>query len=264
MLFLALITCLLVPFTLFAEPGLDFTATLQTIKFRARPGQVVNRNFRLTLAPTAKRAQFRAHASDWWRTEDGKQSLYAAAGTLDQSCAEWITLNPVEQTISAGETLDIRITTSVPVELAPGGYWCVVNVDQLPDPLAASEGVQLNFLASVSVGVFIYIDPVRQAATITSVDLSTTEAVVTLQNDGNAPFGAEGRLEFVRPNNASPPISIPFERRTVLTQPIRTARLTAALPDAAVLPEGDYVVRAIFDIGLDHYIGVQKRMQVRR
>jgi hypothetical protein len=53
-------------------------------------------------------------------------------------------------------------------------------------------------------------------------------------------------------------------RGTLLTEPIDTARFAADLPSASELPAGRYTVRAVIDIGLDHYIGVQRQLDVQR
>ncbi len=60
-----------------------------------------------------------------------------------------------------------RLTVSVSPEAVPGGYWCVLTVDELPDPLAVKEGVGIHFMASVSVGVFVYVGEQQRAAEIT-------------------------------------------------------------------------------------------------
>ena len=246
-----------------AEP-MKFTATLDSIKIQARPGQVVNRTFSLTLDPGQKKAYFRSHVSDWWRSEDGSESFYAESGTLSRSCGRWVAINPVEAAISGGETLNVRLTVVVPPAIQPGGYWCALTVDQLPDPEARSEGVQIDFLASMSVGIFIYIDPVQRSARIRQIDILNNEAKVILHNDGNAPLGVEGRFEFVRPGEQTPAAVLPVARQTVLPEPVTTSILKTALPDASALPSGDYLVRVILDIGLNHYIGAQRKLEVRR
>ena len=48
----------------------------------------------------------------------------------------------------------------------------------------------------------------------------------------------------------------------LLLAPVNTRIFTADLPDVKTLPPGRYLVRAILDIGLDHYIGVQKELDV--
>ena len=245
--------------------GLNFTATLDSIRIQGRTGQTYNRNFLLKLDQSAKPTQFRAQVQDWWRSEDFSQSFYREPGTLARSCGKWVSLNPVEARVQGGETLDVRITIAVPTGIEPGGYWCALTVDQLPDPLApVEEGVRVNFLASVSTGIFIYLDPVQRAASISSVEVLPGEARVTLHNDGNTPLGVEGRFEFVGQAEGKAPIVVPIPRETILTEPSRTGTLKAKLPDIQTLPPGEYTVKAILDIGIENLIGAQKRMEVRR
>ena len=144
--------------------GLSFSATLESIEIDARSDQVVTRQFSLTLDKNQPRTHFKAHIEDWWRSEDGRQSFYASPGTLKKSCGNWVSLNPVESAIGGGETLLVRVTVAIPPERAAGGYWCALTVDEIPDPLAPSTGVGVHFVASVSTGIFVYLDPVLRNA----------------------------------------------------------------------------------------------------
>jgi hypothetical protein len=246
-------------------PGrLSFTATLDSIKISARPGQVVTRQFRLTLDPDQPRTHFKAHVEDWWRSEDGKQSFYAEAGTLKRSCANWVSVNPRESAISAEETMVVRLSVAVPVEVRRGGYWCALTVDEVPDPLADSTGIGVRFVASVSTGIFINLDPIERAASITDLEVSPTEARVRVRNEGNAPLGVEGRVEFLSPGATTPAASVVLPRGTILTEPISQGTMRAALPPASVLPSGHYVVRAVLDFGGDHYIGAEREIDIVR
>jgi hypothetical protein len=138
-----------------ASQPLSFHATLEPIKVDGRPQQVITRQFKLTLDPNQPETRFKAKVEDWWRSEDGTQSFYAEAGTLRHSCSRWVSLNPVESSIKAGETLTIRITITVPSEMAAGGYWCALTVDEIPDPRSLQSGVGVKFVASVSTGIFV-------------------------------------------------------------------------------------------------------------
>jgi hypothetical protein len=244
--------------------AVSFTATLSSLKITARPGEVQTREFQLTLDANQLKTRFTAHMQDWWRSEDGAQSIFADPGTLTRSCGHWVVLNPVEVEVAPGNTMKIRLTVAVPPAATPGGYWCVLTVDELPDPLAASEGVGIRFKASVSVGVFIYVGELQRAAAITAVEIVHESAIVTLRNDGNTPLAIEGRFEFVKPGVTEPTAVITLARNTLLTEPIVTGTFAATLPDPAILPSGRYLVRAIIDYGVDHYIGTQREMNVER
>jgi hypothetical protein len=259
-----LIVCALVLAASSPVAAVSFTATLTSIKIIARPGEVQTREFRLTLNRDQLKTRFTAHMQDWWKSEDGNQSFYDEPGTLTRSCGRWVTLNPVEVDVLPAETMITRLTVKVPSEAEPGGYWCVLTVDELPDPLAVSEGVGIRFMASVSVGVFVYVGDQHRAAEITAVDVLNDSAVVKLRNVGNTPLGIEGRFEFIRPGATEPTVVVTLVRGTLLTQPILTGLFSIKLPDAALLPSGRYVVRAIVDYGVDHYIGTQREMNIER
>jgi hypothetical protein len=244
--------------------AVSFKATLTSLKITARPGEVQTREFHLTLDPDQLKTRFTAHMQDWWRSEDGTRSMYEEPGTLTRSCGLWVAVSPVEVEVMPGATMTTRLTVSVPSELAPGGYWCVLTVDELPDPLAPSEGVAVRFMASVSIGVFVYVGEQQRLAEITEVEILNDSAVVKLRNDGNTPLAIEGRFEFIKPGATEPTAVVTLARSLLLTQPILTGAFSAQLPDPASLPSGRYLVRAIVDYGVDHYIGTEREMDVAR
>lgn len=260
---LVLASLILTPASQAPRP-MSFSATLTSIKVSARPGQVITRQFQLTLDPGQPNTHFKARVEDWWRSQDGQQSHYAAAGTLRRSCAPWTVLNPVESAVGPGDTLTVRVTVRVPVELAPGGYWCALTVDQVPDPLGADSGVGVTFVASVSTGIFLYVDPVERHAAILGIRAERDRAVVTVRNGGNAPLGIEGRVQFLRPGTTSPIATVSIPRGTLLPEPFVDGDFAAALPAPDVLPSGRYLVRVILDIGASQDIGAEQEVTISR
>jgi hypothetical protein len=261
--YLALLAMAVAPANQAAE-GLSFQATVDSIKINGRPDQVVTRQFRLTLDSKQRQTHFKARVEDWWRSEDGRQSFYGAPGTLQHSCAKWVSLNPVESAVHPGATLTIRITVAIPAELRGGGYWCALTVDEVPDPLATPTGVGVRFIASVSIGIFVYVEPVQRAAAILDVQVGSNEALVKVRNEGNAPLGIEGRLEFFAPGATTPTATAAVPRGTLLTEPSLEGILTSRLPPPVALPSGHYRVRAILDFGADHYIGAERDVDLVR
>lgn len=244
--------------------GLSFQATLDSIKIEAQPQHVITRQFKLTLDADQPETRFRARVEDWWRSEDGAQSFYGSAGTLRHSCARWVSLNPVESSVKPGGTLIIRITLSVPVEMASGGYWCALTVDEIPDPLAVQEGVGVKFVASVSTGIFVNVGTIARSARILDLQTSADTVMVRLRNDGNAPVGIDGRLEFYTPGASTATATVVVPRGTLLTEPSLDSTLLVRLPPAAQLPSGRYRVRAILDYGASHYIGAEREVELVR
>jgi len=245
-----------------APRGLAFDATLESIRITGRPDEVVTRQFRLTLAEKQPRVRFRARVEDWWRSPDGRESFYAEPGTLKRSCGKWVSLNPVDAVVGERETLVVRVTVAIPHEPAGGGYWCVLTVDEVPDPATASSGVDVRFLASVSTGIFVNVGDVRRAATILDLQVTPDEALVKVRNDGNAPLGIEGRLEFYSGSARAPVAGIDLPRATLLTEPFVEGFLTAKLPPASALPPGRYRVRVVLDFGGDHNLGAEREVDI--
>jgi hypothetical protein len=247
-----------------APRPLAFSATLTSIKADARLGQVLTRQFQLTLDPGQARTQFKARVEDWWRSPDGQRSFYAEPGTLRHSCARWATVNPVESAVGGGETLTVRITVTVPTELPPGGYWCVLTVDEVPDPATASDGVGVRFKASVSTGIFLYLGPIERSAQVLGIRVDNDRVGIQVRNTGNAPLGVEGRVQFFQSGSETPVATVDLPRSTLLTEPFVEGEVSAALPSAAILPSGRYRVRAILDIGAAQDLGAEREVVLVR
>jgi hypothetical protein len=122
----------------------------------------------------------------------------------------------------------------------------------------------VRFLASVSTGVYVNVDPIERGVDILSVDILNDQAVARVANTGNAPVAVEGRFEFLKPGATTPIATVELPRNMLFTEPITTGSYSEALPDSSELPSGRYLVRLILDIGLDHYIGVQRELDIER
>jgi hypothetical protein len=240
-------------------------ASFAPIRVTARPGQLLTTTYELKLQEGEPGAHFKIVVQDWWRSEDGQQSFYAPAGSIDRSCGRWVSLNPGEATVAGGESLHVRVTINVPDGVKPGGYWCALSVDEVPDPLATTpDGVGVRFLASVSTGIYVSVDPIERGADVLALDVMGDRAIARLTNTGNTPLTVEGRVEFIAPGASKPMASVDLPRNILLTEPIATGTYAVALPDRAQLPSGRYMVRLVLDIGLDHYIGIQRELELVR
>lgn len=246
-----------------AAAGIEFTSSFESIRMQARPGQSLTRSFQLRLAPGAEKVHFRSRVEDWWQSEDGSRSFYREPGTLARSCGPWVSLNPVETAVDPGGVLDVRVTAAVPPEAPAGGYWCVLTVDELPDPLRAPAGVEVRFLASVSVGIFVEIEPVARSLEISEVEVSSGRARIRVRNTGDGPVAVDGRIELFRPGGSEAVVAVAVPRAMVLPEPVPTRVLSVDLPDARTLPDGRYRAVVLLDIGLDHYLGIQRELEIR-
>jgi hypothetical protein len=96
------------------------------------------------------------------------------------------------------------------------------------------------------------------------VQVGPDTAHVRLRNEGNAPVGIDGRLEFYAPGASTPTATVVVPRGTLLTEPSLDGTLIAKLPPPSELPSGRYRVRAILDYGAPHYIGAEREIELVR
>ncbi len=253
--------CLLGSFRPGHALGLHFTP--MTIRVQARPGQIINRLFLLTLKEGGQAVHFQGHIEDWWRSADRRQTFYRPPGTLKQSCGPWCSLAPVEAAVSEGETLTIRVTIAVPEEANPGGYWAALTVNELPDPLEPRpEGIVMRFYASVSVGIYVEIPPVTRSANIIGLRCDGERIWTKIENTGNTWLPVRGHIEYLKSGDKEPLAQSSISPDVSLPAPVNPAEYWSALPPAEELPDGTYVVRSILDFGLDHYVGAQKQITI--
>jgi hypothetical protein len=255
---------LLLVLLLAASPAraLVFQTALSPIQLDGHPGDVVNRQFELHVAAGQPVTQFVSRIEDFWSNEDGTSSFFEPVGKVARSCVRWVDINPVEATVQPDSVLSIRVTTTIPRDALPGGYWCALTVDQVADPLNAPTGVGVQINASVSIGIYVYIAPLERVARIVDVTVGTEQASVLLRNEGNTPLRIEGRFEFLRHGQSVPVAVAVLPSTPLLLDPAPTRRITVDLPGPDLLPAGRYLVRAIVDVGLDHFLAAQKEVDI--
>jgi len=235
------------------------------ISIQARPGQIVNQTFNLTLKKDSNAARFRAHVEDWWRSPDNNQTFYAAPGSHGRSCGPWCTINPIESTAEPGQTMTIKISIRVPDDAKPGGYWSALTVDEVADPLAPKpKGVGMKLKGSVSVGIFVEIPEIKRSAKITNVRINGNQAAVTLCNDGNTPLRVIPSFEFYKPGEDKPVSTLKIGAQPLLTDEHNTCEFGTLLPAEKDLPSGKYKVRVIVDAGLDYLMGAENEVEITR
>ena len=245
--------------------ALKFGFSPMTMRVQARPGQIVNRAFQLTLREGEKSVHFKATIEDWWRSADRRQSFYRPPGTVEQSCGLWCSINPVETGVSGGETFRVRVTIAVPQDVEPGGYWAALTVSELADPLEPRpEGIAVRFYASVSVAIYVEIPPVTRSAQIIGLRCDGQHIWTKIENIGNTWCSVRGHIEYLRPGEEEPLTTSALTPGVSLPVPVNPAEYSSLLPSAEELPDGTYLVRSILDFGLDHYVGAQKQITITR
>ena len=245
----------------------QFAGTFAPIRTWAKPGEVLARELRLQLVKsvTGQPLRFKAYSQDFWMSADGRSTGYGDPGKVKNSCSNWVTVDPVTQEVAPGGDLLVRVSIAVPAGTAPGGYWCAVSIDEQMDPRrkALLGGSGMVLFASFSNAVYVFVAPLQLDAKIKKLDIDSENASVTVQSLANSPLLVEGHLEFLREGVATPVAQVELGRRVLLPEPYGSVMTEAPLPPLDQLPDGDYLVKVVLDVGLDHLLGAQSKRAIK-
>ena len=245
----------------------QFAGTFAPIRTWAKPGETLARELRLQLVKsvTGQPLRFKAYSQDFWMSADGRSTGYGDPGKVKASCSNWVTVDPVTQEVAPGGDLLVRVSITVPAGTQPGGYWCAVSIDEQMDPRrkALLGGSGMVLFASFSNAVYVFVAPLQLDAKIKKLDIDSQNASVTVQSLANSPLLIEGHLEFLREGVAEPVAKVDLARRVLLPEPHGSVMTEAPLPPIEVLPDGDYLVKVVLDVGLDHLLGAQSKRSIK-
>jgi len=235
------------------------------ISVRAKPGQIINRTFNLTLSGKSAATRYKARIEDWWRSADNSSTFYAAPGTLGRSCGNWCSVNPIEAEVKPGEKLTVRVSLRVPDDAQPGGYWAALTLDEVPDPTAPKPaGVGMILRGSVAMGIFVEVPDAKRSARLTAIKVVGDRVSVTVCNDGNMPLRINPTFEFYRPGEEKAAAKVELPGEPLLPEPNSTCEFGGRLPPPTELPSGKYRIRVIVDAGLDYLMGAEKTLDITR
>src|SRR5690606_30302224 len=118
--------------------------------------------------------------------------------------------------------------------------------------------------ASFSTGVYVYIAPLERDAVLTDVRIDGDHVQVAVRGKGNTPMPVSGTVELRHPGQDAVVATIKLDKGVLLPEPVGATVVHGKLPDDATVPTGHYVARAIIDVGMPHYLGAEKALQVTR
>jgi len=101
----------------------------------------------------------KVYAGDFLIQPDG-QEAFLDPGTIERSCAKWITASPEEFELAPDESKAVRFEINIPADKS-GSYWGMIFIEQTNKPTlkTAQKGQQqFNILSFQRVGVRVYED----------------------------------------------------------------------------------------------------------
>jgi hypothetical protein len=197
-----------------------FLVAPPSIRLESVPASIQTQTLSVINLDSFRVLHVQAYAADWSLNERG-ETVFLKAGSLPQSCAGWMEINPVDMQVPPLAEQNVRLTIAMP-DSAAGSHWAVVFFESLPESVPLRGNVGINLKARV--GSLIFADPAGtlwRHAEIAGIGYRRTgykghEAKVRLKNLGNTCLRPKGTV-FLRT----------LEDKTVAQ---------AALPEGALLP----------------------------
>jgi P pilus assembly chaperone PapD len=234
-------------------------------ELKAQPGAETSQPVRISNSGEEP-VQIRATISDWTLTASG-ETQFVKPGATTWACAQWLKINPTEFTVEPGGSQLVRYTMKVPGAAAPGGYHCAILFDTVPPPkekISGQTGV-VNLIRMVTTLYAALGDP-PIVAKIRRLEIepqsrekkkSGYDVVTEFGNDGTTHYRVNGDLEI---HDADGRLVKKFEYKSFPVLPgvprVEVFRLDEPLP------AGQYLVRAVVDVGLKERLAAETRVTV--
>lgn len=123
----------------------------------------------------AQPLNFEVQVKRWTQGANGEWSLAPSDGLV---------VHPLIVTVPVGGKARVRIGSLAPTTAAEQAYR--VELQQLPDPNAASDAVQVRMLTKISVPVFVEPQDATPAVVLSASSASADRLGLTLRNEGKA------------------------------------------------------------------------------
>ena len=194
----------------------------------------------------------RAELLDFYIDDQGTpQFAPSYPAEAENSCRQWLSLNPMETEVPPQSSVIVRYTLRVPPAAAPRGFHCAAGFTTLP---AAAElnGTGLKTAIRMVAVFYVVIGQPAIEGELSKISMEYVRggdgpqwrAVVILKNGGYKYFRAAGELAVLDESGAVIQTS-PFPSLPVL--PKRDQRFLFPLKN--VSPEHQYTLRARVDLG---------------
>lgn len=144
-------------------------------------------------AEAQKPVKLRVYAMDWTLDRAG-QPQFLKAGSTPGSCSNWVQVSPAEVTVVPGETQVVRYTANVPSD-AHGTYRTVLMFEPL-ETVSLPGSQRLQVRSRIGSTLYLQVGAQSRRARITKLDVTTTEAAVTVENTGTSHVRLKGMLQL--------------------------------------------------------------------
>jgi len=192
---------------------------------------------------------------DWFRSPDGSLQILPA-GSLAESCANWIVFSPSSMILEPGERAGVQMELSVPEDVT-ADHWSMLMIEEQPVLTESAEPAGMGASVQIVVAYAVKIlqqDPSThlQSAQINDVSVLSEFPLafsITYENTGTAHLQTEGTLE-IRDIEGETVRQFSLERFPTLPGEVRHLEIQDD-EEGEPLPDGSYYVIVVIDFGGD-------------
>lgn len=229
------------------------------VELDAKPGVTYSGSLMLA-GNESRKESVRVYFEDWDKTPDGEDNSLMP-GSIDRSCAGWMSVSPSQADIPAGGSIELKFTIAVP-ENAKGSYWTFIMAEENKKPDAPKQNsddmqfmIQSVFRFAVRILVNIS-DGAETKGEITDLKIFKPETQdklkhynfagrISFKNTGNYLLKPQGYME-IRDSDGETLTRSEIQPKSYVI-PGRERYLE--VPLETKLPAGDYIAIAALDYG---------------
>lgn len=221
-----------------------------TLELTVAPGEFFETQLEVYGAPD-QNLRAKAYLHDYEFDLSGKAILYKEGGILPRSAASWVSIEPQDFIIPAGEKRMVRISGTVPQDTPGGDYWSMYFIEIFPFSQLQTSGVVVSGRVGGSFTITVPgADGPKGKITALEVECFVEEhkqqvsGVITFKNEGDLILKPSGRVEIRTLQNQV--------LEEIIIRPVKIhpgAERRISFTEQINLEEGRYVALAILDYG---------------
>jgi len=246
--------------------GPPMTLGISPLRAELKIGPGVETSQAVRISNTGQVAtQIHVTLSDWTLSRAGDMQ-FTKPGIGTFGCGSWLKVNPTEFSLGPAGVQLVRYTMSVPAATPEGGYHCAIVFETLPPPkeqLSAGTGV-VNLVRMVTT-LYATVGHPPIVARIKRLEMSPRktgkktiyEIVTEFANEGTTQYRVSGDVELLDSEGRSIQ-KLEYKSFPVLPGIAREAAFAVDAP----LPPGQYLLRAIVDVGAKERLAAETKVHV--
>lgn len=250
-----------------ADAGATFVVSPMELHLQATPGG--NESATVTVRNTGHRPLIlKLYPSDSRFGPDGGEEE-VPLGTLERSCAPWLTLDAEVLELAPGEARAVELRFGIPEE-SRGSYWTKLYIEEMsqPEPMrreVARRRYQVFIKQRMGVRVFADLPgTARNEALVEKVSTRTEERgssyAVRVANPGKTLLRCQGRVEIRDARGEAVETIKLGSNGEFLVFPGGARELTAS--GGGRLAPGTYTALAVVDFGGDHLVAGEEVFRI--